>query len=98
MIAFFPNGSSFERWRSRNCNVCARFEQDAAANGSPDCGCDLEMCVSIAGAVEPTAQQLTRLKYEGRGYMTHDCPEFIPEGEQVPKADHPDQTFMELKE
>ena len=88
-FALFPNGTSFMVWADRNCDRCIKcFDEANHLRGLSDC--DIENAIGMASATDGTLLHggstpinkanaiAQRLNWDGRGYLEHDCPEFVP--------------------
>lgn len=87
--ALFPNGTSFMIWNDRNCDRCVkRYDEEKHSNGRSEC--DIENAISIASATDGTLLHggytplnkadaiAKRLNWDGKSYLEHACPEFVP--------------------
>lgn len=45
----FPNGTSFEIWRGRNCHGCRKFRPEAATSRD---GCPIEVALAMAACLD----------------------------------------------
>lgn len=88
-FALFPNGTSFMFWRERNCDRCVKDYDEQKHTGGMS-NCDLENAISLASATDGTILHrgctpinkavaiANRLNWDGKTYLEHDCPEFVP--------------------
>lgn len=78
----FPNGTSFEIWTSRNCDRCANNYDRNPPKGPTSFFCGIEEAINVAsildGRIEESSREEIgrRLKWDGKTYLQHDCPEF----------------------
>lgn len=92
----FHCGTQFIDWQARNCDRCAKFDNDSA-----DCGCLIAMalyeCSWSGNMSDDMAKRCGYIKDdETKRALEYswDCPEReLLEGEQKP--DHPNQMFIE---
>ena len=88
-FAVFPNGTSYMIWLERNCDRCVkRYDQDKHSNGQSEC--DIENAIAMASATDGTLLHCEstpmnkadaiakRLNWDGKSYLTTNCPEFVP--------------------
>lgn len=88
--AIFPNGTSFMIWIEENCDRCLkRYDEAKHPSGRSDC--DIENAIALASATDGTLLHggytplnkasaiAKRLNWDGRTYLEHNCPEFVPE-------------------
>lgn len=88
-FAIFPNGTSHMIWSERNCGRCVkRYDSTKHANGRSEC--DIENAICFASATDGTLLHdgatpmnkadaiAKRLNWDGKSYLTNDCPEFVP--------------------
>lgn len=88
-FSLFPNGTSFMIWSERNCDRCVKgYDENKHSNGESDC--DIENAIAKASVFDGTLLHSSstpmnkadaiakRLKWDGRSYLQHDCPEFVP--------------------
>lgn len=87
--AVFPNGTSFMVWTERNCDRCLKgYDETKHANGRSEC--DIENAIALASVTDGTLLHdgdtplnkadaiAKRLNWDGKTYLTNDCPEFVP--------------------
>lgn len=82
--SIFPNGTAFMMWRDRNCDVCTKDYCESKQPDGSNPNCPIEEAISLAYALDgklPDANRTeiaARLKWDGKTYLEHDCPEFDP--------------------
>lgn len=80
--SIFPNGTSFLMWYDQNCDRCRKCDMSKLASDGSNPQCDIETEISLASVMdgclreEKRATIGPRLKWDGRTYLEHDCPEF----------------------
>lgn len=85
--ALFPNGTSFMIWSEMNCDRCVKGPKpDTTTNFA----CPIEDAIMRAAATDGTLLHgghtplnkadaiAKRLGWDGRTYLEHACPEFVP--------------------
>lgn len=88
-FSLFPNGTGYRLWNERNCARCLkRFDETKHLTGASEC--DIETAIALASALDGTLLHCgqtpvnkadaiaRRLHWDGRSYLQHDCPEFVP--------------------
>jgi hypothetical protein len=88
-FAVFPNGTSFMVWSDHNCDRCVNgYDETKHAQGRSEC--DIENAIALSAATDGTLLHggwtpmnkadaiAKRLKWDGRTYLEHDCPERVP--------------------
>lgn len=93
--SLFPNGTSHMIWMDRNCDRCWKGPTINQVGRNPRCS--IETAIAIAtitdgsllhdGTTKPqkAAKIAARLKWDGKCYLCHDCPE---REEKRPKQHH----------
>lgn len=76
-------------WNRRNCDRCVKgYDEAKHSNGNSNC--DIENAIARAAMTNGTllhggqtpinrADSIAKqLNWDGKTYLTHDCPEFVP--------------------
>jgi hypothetical protein len=86
----FPNGTSFMIWADRNCDSCVKCFREERAVCGMNPACEIENAIALACATDGSLLHsgstphnkadaiARRLNWDGRGYLTNNCPEFVP--------------------
>lgn len=87
-FSLFPNGTSFEIWYCQNCDRCTKGPGPEPEGENPLC--NIETAIALACCTDGTllndgintpeaaADMARRLNWDGRSYLPHNCPEFVP--------------------
>lgn len=87
-FSLFPNGTSFESWYCQNCDRCTKGPGPEPEGENPLC--NIETAIALAcctdgtllndgiNTTEAAADMARRLNWDGRSYLPHNCPEFVP--------------------
>lgn len=75
-------------WDDANCSRCSKGPSPYLTGCNPKC--DIETAITLAAATDGTLLHggdcpmnkadaiAKRLNWDGRGYLCHKCPEFVP--------------------
>lgn len=86
--AVFPNDTSFMMWNDRNCDRCVKGPKPDIVGRNM--ACPIEDAIALASALDGSllhdgftppnkaAAIAARLNWDGKSYLEHDCPEFVP--------------------
>jgi len=85
----FPNGTSFMMWVDSNCDRCLKgYNETKHSKGRSNC--DIENAIALSAATDGSLLHdgytpmnkadaiAKRLNWDGKTYLEHDCPEFVP--------------------
>lgn len=80
----FPNGEAFETWDSRNCARCKKQYVEASTVAGCHWQCAIQEAIDVASTLDGCLPKDwresigKRLKWDGKDYLEHDCPELEP--------------------
>lgn len=81
----FPNGSSFGDWNCANCDRCWKSKVSDATGRSR---CPVENAIALASVSDGQIPRriAKRLNWDGKTYLTTNCPEREEKRPQQPKS------------